>query len=45
MHGFGVKAFFAFVWIRWTGKLAPIKNNLGPRNLRDVSLKLGWREE
>jgi hypothetical protein len=42
MHGFSVKAFFAYAWVRWRDKLAPIKNNLGPRDLLNVPLKQNY---
>jgi hypothetical protein len=43
-HGFGVKPFFVCACVRWKDKLAPIKNNVGSRNLLNMSLKLGLRE-
>jgi hypothetical protein len=39
MHGFGAKAFLAWAWVRWRGKLAPMKNNLEPFFFPKFALK------
>jgi hypothetical protein len=36
-----MKPLFAGAWVKWRGKLAPIKNNLRPKRFAKCALKTG----